>query len=246
MTAPVMEESKRLLSPHKIPSSKRQEILEIYTQLYTHFGPQHWWPAETPFEVMIGAILTQNTSWTNVEKAISRLKESDLLRPEALYRLPEKTLAPLIRSSGYFNLKARRIKALMALIFEEYGGSVDMLLSEQWEVLRERLLSVKGIGPETADSILLYAGNAPVFVVDAYTRRIFERHRHIAPGDDYHKIQDYFMEGLRDRTELYNEYHALIVMTGKFFCKKVAACSTCPLNGLLEDQVETSPSLISP
>ncbi|HIE65325.1 MAG TPA: endonuclease III domain-containing protein [Nitrospiria bacterium] len=232
-----MGESKRLLSPHKRSSSKRREILEIYKRLYAHFGPQYWWPAETPFEVMIGAILTQNTSWKNVEKALSKLKEKDLLHSEALHRLPEKTLALLIRSSGYFNLKARRIKALMAFIFEKYGGSIDRMLSEKWEVLRDGLLSVKGIGPETADSILLYAGNAPIFVIDAYTRRIFERHSHIAPGDDYHKIQDYFMKELRDRTDLYNEYHALIVMTGKFFCKKVAACSACPLNGLLEDKV---------
>lgn len=185
---------------------------------------------------MIGAILTQNTSWKNVEKAISKLKEKDLLHPEALHRLPEKTLSSMIRSSGYFNVKARRIKALMAFIFKEYGGSVDALLSEKWEVLREGLLSVNGIGPETADSILLYAGNAPVFVIDTYTRRIFERHNHIDPADDYRKIQDYFMEGLRDRTDLYNEYHALIVMTAKLFCKKVPACSACPLNDLLEDK----------
>jgi endonuclease-3 related protein len=241
MTAPAMKGSKSLLPPQNDPSSKKQEILEIYDRLTTHFGPQHWWPAETPFEVMIGAILTQNTSWKNVEKAISKLKEKDLLHPKALYHLPEKTLSSLIRSSGYFNVKTRRIKALMALIFEEFGGSVKAMLSEKWEVLRQKLLSVNGIGPETADAILLYAGNAPVFVIDAYTRRIFERHRHIAPDTDYHTVQDYFMEGLQDRTDLYNEYHALIVKTAKHFCKKIPACSACPLNDLLDNKAPLIP-----
>ncbi|MFQ5580884.1 MAG: endonuclease III domain-containing protein [Nitrospiria bacterium] len=236
MTAPIVADSGSLPSSQKTPFSKKQEILEIYDRLAAHFGPQHWWPADTPFEVMIGAILTQNTSWKNVEKAISRLKEEDLLHPAALYHLPEKTLSLLVRSSGYFKIKAKRIKALTTFIFEEYGGSLDTMFSEKWEVLRQKLLSVRGIGPETADAILLYAGNAPVFVIDAYTRRIFERHNHIDPADDYHKVQNYIMEGLGDKTELYNEYHALIVVTGKFFCKKTAVCPACPLNDLFEDK----------
>ncbi len=235
-----MEKTRTNLPPRKT-SSKRHEIVEIYDRLYTHFGPQHWWPAETPFEVMVGAILTQNTSWKNVEKTLSQLKEKDLLHPDALYHIPEKKLSSLIRSSGYFNVKARRIKALMAFIFEGYGGSVDDMLSEKWEALREKLLSVRGIGPETADAILLYAGKAPVFVIDTYTRRLFERHSHIDPADNYQKLQKYLMEGLRGRTDLYNEYHALIVMTGKQFCKKTPDCTDCPLNDLLENKAVSNP-----
>ncbi|MFQ5779509.1 MAG: endonuclease III domain-containing protein [Nitrospiria bacterium] len=226
-------------SRRPLPASSTQaELLEIYHRLYARFGPQHWWPAEHPFEVIIGAVLTQNTSWKNVEKAISRLREKDFLNPKALHQISEKDLSSLIRSSGYFNIKARRIKALIEFIFNAYSGSLDAMFSEQRAVLRERLLSVKGIGPETADSILLYAGGFPVFVVDAYTRRIFSRHDHIDYSDDYRKIQNYFMERLPERTDIYNEYHALIVKTGKLFCKKVAVCSTCPLNDLFDNKPE--------
>ena len=209
------------------------KVYEIYDILLSHFGPQGWWPGETEFEVMVGAVLTQNTNWVNVSKAIENLKKEDLLSFEKLHDLPVELLAEKIKPAGYFNLKAARLKNLLNFIAEEYGGSLEDMFAEDTLNLREYILTVKGIGPETADSILLYAGKKPVFVVDTYTHRIFSRHNVIAEEEGYYEIQEYFMLSLPEEEELYNEYHALIVRLGKEFCKKSKPlCSRCPLNDL--------------
>nr|MBF0221309.1 endonuclease III domain-containing protein [Desulfobulbaceae bacterium] len=210
-------------------------IQEIYDRLLTFFGPQNWWPGETPFEVMVGAVLTQNTSWTNVEKALTPLKNEGLLSFAALEAMPHELLAEKIRPCGYFNLKTTRLKNLLALIQRDYDGDLDLFLSEETQTLRQTLLSVKGIGPETADSIVLYAANKPTFVVDAYTYRVLSRHGIIAEDEgDYHLIQEIFINSLPLDTALFNEYHALLVQTGKNYCKKTnPKCSDCPLEYLL-------------
>jgi endonuclease-3 related protein len=206
-------------------------LVDIYTALLDHFGPQQWWPGETPFEVMVGAVLTQNTNWTNVSRAIANLQEENLLSLAALANLPEAVLAEKIRPSGYYNLKARRLKNLLALISrEEPAGDLDRFFSRETLILREKLLSVKGIGPETADSILLYAAQKPVFVVDAYTYRMLTRHGLIGEETDYAEMQDLFMGNLPADVKLYNEFHALIVRLGKEYCKKTRPrCRECPL-----------------
>lgn len=210
----------------------REPLLEIYKILYNQFGKQHWWPGETPFEVIVGAILTQNTAWGNVEKAIGNLKRGGHLLPEVLYAIPLTKLAKLIRPSGYFNIKAKRLKEFMKFLFKEYNGSLDKMFSTELSELRRKLLEVKGIGPETADSILLYAGGYPIFVIDAYTKRILSRHKLIDDAIDYHFLQRLFMENLPQHTDLFNEYHALIVKIGKDFCNTKPHCEECPLNRL--------------
>ncbi|CAK8716206.1 MAG: DNA-3-methyladenine glycosylase III [Candidatus Electronema aureum] len=206
-------------------------LQEIYNRLLAHFGPQHWWPGDSPFEVMIGAVLTQNTNWCNVEKAIANLKAAELLSPAALSALPLETLAEYIRPAGYHNLKAARLKNLLALIKEQ--GGVEDLLNQPTTALRELLLAVKGIGPETADSIVLYAASKPIFVVDTYTNRILMRHELISEDSDYFQIQDLFMDNLKEDVALFNEYHALLVRVGKKFCgKSKPKCEDCPLNRL--------------
>ena len=206
------------------------KVLEIYEILLDHFGPQGWWPGETPFEVMVGAVLTQNTNWTNVSKAIANLKGEDLLSFAKLRDLPVDVLAEKIKPAGYFNLKAARLKNLLNFVAKEYGSSLEEMFAVDRYTLRDEILTVKGIGPETADSILLYAGQKPVFVVDAYTHRIFARHNVIAEEDGYHEIQEYFALSLPEDVALFNEYHALIVRLGKEFCKKSKPlCSQCPL-----------------
>lgn len=202
----------------------------IYSKLYAHFGPQHWWPADSPFEVMVGAILTQNTSWQNVEKAIHNLKKHHLLSPRKLYKLPGTKLASLIRPAGYYNIKAKRLKHFMDFLFSSYSGDIEEMSQQDLHVLRRQLLLVNGIGPETADSILLYALSKPVFVVDAYTKRIFWRHKLIDENADYHQVQQLFMNNLRNNEKLFNEYHALLVRLAKEFClKKKGKCDICPL-----------------
>jgi endonuclease III related protein len=209
------------------------KIYEIYEILLDHFGPQSWWPGETPFEIMVGAVLTQNTNWSNVSKAIANLKNENLLTFENLHKLPVEVLAQKIKPAGYFNIKAARLKNLLNFIAAEYGGSLEEMFSLDMHSLREKILTVKGIGPETADSILLYAGNKPVFVVDAYTHRIFVRHDLVAPEDGYYELQEYFMLALPENTAVFNEYHALIVRLGKEFCKKTKPlCRQCPLGTL--------------
>jgi len=206
------------------------KVYEIYDILLGYFGPQGWWPGDSPFEIMVGAVLTQNTNWTNVSRAIDNLKKDSLLSFEMLHGLPVEILAQKIQPAGYFNLKAARLKNLLNFIAREYVGSLDKLFAVDMHTLREQIMTVKGIGPETADSILLYAGNKPVFVVDAYTHRIFARHNIIAEEDGYYEIQEFFALSLPEDVELFNQYHALIVRLGKEFCKKSKPlCSGCPL-----------------
>jgi len=210
--------------------NSKQNLEAIYAKLYRHFGPQSWWPGETPFEVIVGAILTQNTNWQNVAKAINNLKQAKVLSPKKLYSLPRPRLAQLIRPSGYFNIKAKRLKEFLDFLFKNYNGSLKKMFSRPVEDLRKEILSVKGIGPETADSILLYAGGFPVFVVDAYTKRIFSRQKLLSEDAEYHQVQELFTRSLKKDVQLYNEYHALIVRLGKDFCKKTKPkCEICPI-----------------
>ena len=211
-------------------SARSEKIQEIYHLLYRYFGPQDWWPAESRFEVMVGAVLTQNTNWQNVSKAIEALRKRDLLSFQILHSLPQDELASLIRPSGYYNLKAKRLKNLLAMIQREYDGDLESFFCEDLWVARDRLLSVKGVGAETADSILLYGCRQPIFVVDAYTHRIFSRHDLVPEECDYQELQDLFMDNLSADTAMFNEYHALIVLTAKEFCRKTnPRCDGCPL-----------------
>ncbi|MGQ9745052.1 MAG: endonuclease III domain-containing protein [Dissulfurimicrobium sp.] len=210
-----------------------ERLLLIYERLYAHFGAQHWWPGETPFEISVGAILTQNTSWSNVSKAISNLKVKGMLDPVVLYNLPHEAIAEAIRPAGYFNVKAQRLQAFVSFLVERFNSSLDDMFSTGLEKLRPMLLSIKGIGPETADSILLYAGGLPSFVVDAYTVRALLRHDLIDQYAAYEDVRSLFMDHLQEDTALFNEYHALWVALGKQYCKKNAPlCEACPLNGI--------------
>lgn len=204
----------------------------IYQRLYEAFGPQHWWPARTKFEVIVGAILTQNTSWGNVEKALDNLKAKKFLSCSALNHIPQNQLAMLLRPAGYFNLKARRLKNFTRFLSKEYKGDLKRMGRQPPDVLRRRLLEVNGIGPETADSILLYALGKPVFVVDAYTKRMLYRHNLVSKEADYHQIQDLFTRCFDSKTEFFNEYHALIVRLGKDFCRPRPLCEACVLNNV--------------
>ncbi len=213
-------------------AGKRELLMGIYSRLFNAFGPQHWWPGETPFEIMIGAILTQNTNWKNVEKAIKNLKEAGVFSPSAMLEIHPQRLATLIKSSGYFNQKAKKLKNFLKFFKEEYGFSIERMKEEKLERLREKLLSVKGIGKETADSILLYALEKPIFVVDAYTYRVLSRHNIIPEDANYDEIQELFMNNLEHDVQLFNEYHALFVKVGKDYCKRKPLCDTCPLKEL--------------
>jgi len=204
-------------------------LIKIYRTLYQTYGPRHWWPGETSFEVMVGAILTQNTSWRNVEKAIQKLKGKGVLNPEGIHHLKRSELARLIKSSGYYRIKTDRLKSFIDFLFEEYDGNIKKMGRERLGELREKLLGVKGIGPETADSILLYGLKNPIFVVDAYTRRILSRHGIISEKASYEEIQKLFMDYLPRDEKLFNEYHALFVYLGKTVCKKIPRCEICPL-----------------
>ena len=209
-------------------------LTEVYERLHAAFGPQHWWPGETPFEVVVGAVLVQNTAWRNVERAIENLRDAGVMEPEALDAVPEQELAELIRPAGYYQVKARRLRNLLKLIVERYDGSLDAMFHTDLTTLREELLGVSGIGPETADAILLYAGSLPTFVVDTYTHRVLARHGWIGYEADYHEIKDHFEANLPADAALYNEYHALLVRVGKDFCRKTAPkCALCPLADLL-------------
>ncbi len=207
----------------------KKYLNEMFVILFRTFGPQHWWPAETPFEVAIGAILTQNTNWQNVEKAISNLKEKGLLNPKGLYSVDEPTLAGLIRPAGYFNIKTRRIKSFVNFIMTEFNGRIEEMSGVDCKILRRKLLDVEGIGPETADSILLYALNKPVFVIDAYTKRVLLRHGIINKSAKYEELQHLFHKAIEPDAGIYNEYHALLVRLGKTYCKKNPLCKECPL-----------------
>jgi endonuclease-3 related protein len=215
-------------------TQKRVSLLNIYETLQDHFGDLHWWPGDSPFEVIVGAILTQNAAWKNVEAAIRRLKAEDVLHPARLRPLADQHLADLIRPAGYFRVKTKRLKAFLNFLYQDYQDDLKILFAEDLWVLRKKLLLVHGIGEETADSILLYAGGKPVFVVDAYTRRIMQRHHIISDKARYEDIQTLFMNGLPRSAPLYNQYHALLVNTGKQFCRKQnPQCEICPLQSFL-------------
>jgi len=204
-------------------------FLELYSRLLSHFGPQGWWPADTAFEVIVGAILTQNTSWRNVERAIGNLKKEGVLNPEALHDIEELALALLIRPAGYFNVKARRIKAFMEFLYGAYEGGLETMFRQPLLPLRDQLLGISGIGPETADSILLYAGQRPVFVIDAYTTRILSRHHLIDGRMGYGEIQSVVMSHVPPDVYVYQEYHALLVRLGKIHCRRTPDCLGCPV-----------------
>jgi len=209
-----------------------QKIQQIYELLFERFGPQHWWPGETKDEIIVGAILTQNTNWQNVEKAIGNLKKASVMSLEKLYAIPQEQLAELIRPAGYYNIKAKRLKNFLKWLFENHNGSLAEIEPIHTENLREELLQINGIGRETADSILLYAFDRLVFVVDAYTYRIATRHQLIEPECDYEQLKSLFEDNLESNVKLFNEYHALLVRTGKEFCKPKARCADCPLEKL--------------
>jgi endonuclease-3 related protein len=205
-------------------------LMQMYQKLWEAFGPQGWWPGETPFEVILGAILTQNTNWRNVAQVLAALKDEDLLNPKALQEMPEGELAQRIRPAGYFNIKARRVKNFLDFFAYRFQNSLEEMAREDLRTLRPALLTVKGIGPETADSILLYALHQPTFVVDAYSYRVLNRH-HLAPeACSYDELQGLFMENLLPDVPLYQEFHALLVRVGKEFCRPRPRCPSCPLH----------------
>lgn len=216
----------------QVSKEKLSRYHEVYLLLHEHFGNQGWWPGETPFETMIGAVLAQNTSWLNVTKAIINLKTAGMLRYETICLCSVDEIAQYIRPAGYYNLKAQRLRNLLEMIEGDYNGNVEQFLHDDLAVARERLLSVKGIGPETADSILLYACGHPIFVVDMYTHRVFSRHNLVDEETDYHTMQAVFMNHLPHDRELFNEFHALVVRVAATYCKKTKPlCGQCPLQG---------------
>lgn len=208
-------------------------LRDYFKDLLAHYGPQHWWPGESPFEVMVGAVLTQGAAWSNVEKAIRNLKTYDLLDPGKIHELDEDTLALAIKPAGYFRVKARRLKSLVDWFVRRHGADPEKLKALRPDRLREELLEVKGIGPETADSILLYALGIPSFVVDSYTHRVLTRHGLAGEEAGYDDLKETFERALPRDTALYNEFHALIVAVGKEYCRPKARCETCPLRARL-------------
>ena len=213
--------------------SRTHQIKSIYRNLFRAFGPQHWWPGESPFEVAVGAILTQNTNWGNVERAIGNLKSANGLNATTLAEMSAQRLADLIRPAGYFNIKAKRLKAFLHFLVTRYGASMKRMATRNAGDLREELLSVHGIGPETADSILLYAVGRPVFVIDAYTKRVLSRHGIMDHNRSYEEFQELFHATIPRDVRLFNEYHALFVKVGKEYCKPRPRCAECPLRELL-------------
>ncbi len=207
-------------------------LLNLFDRLRGRYGPQHWWPADTPFEVLVGAVLTQNTSWRNVARAIEALKAAGVLELAALRALPPAELAGLIRPAGYYNLKERRLRNLLDMIAEGFGGRMEDMFALGLPAARERLLAVSGVGPETADSILLYAGGLPSFVIDAYTKRVLMRHGLAREGSAYAEMQALFMDHLPPDPALFNEYHGLLVRLCKRRCAKGSPrCEGCPAEG---------------
>lgn len=215
-------------------------LKEIYKRLSRHYGPQGWWPGETRTEVMVGAVLTQNTAWKNVVRALDNLKAKRLLSFKGLYLLPQGRLARLLKPSGYFRIKAKRLQNLVRLWIDDFGNSWKKVKAIPTQTLREKLLGVNGIGNETADSILLYALDRPVFVVDLYTKRVLTRHRLIHSNPTYEEMQDLFHSHLPRDLQFYNEYHALLVRVGHEHCRKTPNCTGCPLEDLLSDGPDRS------
>jgi len=205
------------------------DLMTVYQLLFDRYGPRHWWPAESPFEMAVGAILTQNTNWGNVEKAVANLRQADALSAAALCSLSRSELEKLITPSGFFRQKAERLQLFGCFLRDHYRGSLELLLRKSLEPLRKELLTLKGIGPETADSILLYAGGHLTFVVDAYTGRLFSRLGHLCGTENYEEIRNFFLRRLPRDVGLYNEYHALIVVHCKEHCRKRPDCPGCPL-----------------
>jgi len=230
-----------------ISRAVKTDLRRAYALMRARAGHQHWWPGETPFEVCVGAILTQNTAWSNVERAIANLKTARVLEPEKLFALTEPRLAELIRPAGYFNVKARRLRSFLRVLVETFGGDLNKLFTGETSVVRERLLAIHGIGPETADSMLLYAGGRSSFVIDAYTKRIFARHgwspRSTARGprsaSEYAELKAFCESVLNQKTgaarvDYWQDYHAQLVMVGKHFCRtRSPRCDECPLKPLL-------------
>lgn len=211
------------------------DLMNLYGRLLYHFGHRNWWPGDSPFEIVVGAILTQNTNWKNVEKAIANLKRAGVLSYKKLLAISEEQLAELIRPSGYYNQKAKKLKAFLRFLKHENKGSLKKMFAQETAALRRQLLEIHGIGPETADSILLYAGSHPVFVVDLYTYRVATRHGWVPEGIDYNGLQRFFMDRLPNDVSLYNDYHAQLVAVGNRFCRKTPQCDECPLKEFLPD-----------
>lgn len=213
--------------------STGRKLKKVYHVLYRQFGAQKWWPADSAFEVIVGAVLTQNTNWLNVEKAIRNLKQARKLSLKSIRKLRQQQLAELIRPAGYFNIKAKRLQNVVNFLYNKYQGSLKKFFAQDIRSLRQKLLSINGVGPETADSIMLYAGNKPVFVIDAYTKRFLSRHKVLAAEKDYHDFQRLFMDNLPKSVKMFNEYHALIVRLAKEFClSQKPKCGICPLKNL--------------
>jgi endonuclease-3 related protein len=208
----------------------RQQLTEIYGLLWERYGPQHWWPADSPFEVIVGAILTQSAAWTNVERAVKNLGDAGALAPAPLRQMPQRRLAELVYPSGYYNAKALKLKAFVQFLGDRYGDSLEELFSLDIRALRAELLSIHGVGEETADSIVLYAAHKPLFVIDAYTRRMVSRLGLHTSNGQYAGFQKLFMETLPADEMLFNEYHALIVRHGKEVCRKSPLCDRCCLS----------------
>jgi endonuclease III related protein len=223
-----------------LKSSTSRILMDMFDLMLKRFGNQHWWPGDTELEMMVGAILTQNTNWKNVEKAINNLKDKGILNIESLHNISLPLLAEQVRPAGYFNIKAGRLKNLIEFIVERYSGDINLLLKDNTQTLRQGLLAIKGVGPETADSILLYAVKRPVFVIDAYTYRILNRHGLVDDQVTYDDLQALFTDSLPEDVGLFNEFHALIVRTGKEFCRGKPLCDSCPLNGWEEITSPTS------
>lgn len=218
-----------------------QALIDIYRRLFARFGPQHWWPAEEPFEVIVGAILTQSAAWSNVEKAIANLRAAEALSPGALRRLPPSRLAKLVHPCGYYNAKALKLKSFAFWLGNHYADDLDCFFANSIDDLRRELLSIHGIGQETADSIILYAAAKPVFVIDAYTRRIWSRLGLAPQKDSYGAYQAFFTEHLPSDARLFNEYHALLVCQGKNICRRRPLCPQCCLNDICQ-LAATNPS----
>jgi endonuclease-3 related protein len=220
-----------------LTSSNTQTLLLIYRRLYERYGLQHWWPGDSPFEVIVGAILTQSAAWQNVEKAIANLKNAGVMSPSAIRNIPQDELAQLIRSTGYYNAKAAKLKAFVTWLAVTYNNNLEKMFAIDTGSLRSELLAVHGIGPETADSILLYAGDKPVFVIDAYTRRIISRLGLASAVDSYDGYQAFFTANLPLDTRLFNECHALIVRHAKECCRKQPVCCNCCLKDICRFEV---------
>lgn len=211
-------------------------VQEAYDRLFTAYGPQGWWPGDSPFEVLIGAVLVQNTAWRNVEKALDNLRDAGCLNARRLYALPVEELAELIRPAGYYRIKAQRLRNLLQLVVERYDADLATLFAVPPDVLRNELLEVQGVGPETADAIMLYAGQIPSFVADTYAHRVLARHGWLDFEADYTAVKEFFEERLPSDVRLYNEYHALLVRVGKEHCKSgEPKCDGCPLQPMLPE-----------